>query len=442
MPQPEQPVVVISHDIVGARMAGPGIRYYQLARVLSQTMPVTLAVPQGSTLESSDTISILVYANGSDPALQASIEAARAVLVPAISVAEIPILLDTHIPIIIDGYNPYVAEGLAFAHGDLPALQARLTPAYLRGDFFMCASERQRDWWLGLLEAHGRLNRWNFQADPSLRQLVDVVAYGHPDESPKQTRAVIKGVWPNIQPDDRLLLWGGGLWSWLDPLTAIRAVAKVHQQRQDVKLVFPGTKHPNPTVPESLTHNIAAHQLAQELGVLNKAVFFGDWVDYADWPNVLLECDIALTLHHDTLETRLAFRSRALEYVWAGLPIIATQGDAISELVDQHNLGCVVDYEDVTGVTEAILSLLDQPRQNSGEAISKLGDLFSWSQAAQPLVRFCQNPKQAADKVAPVEVGNPYYLNQLSALRALVHGYEQGRFMRLMRWVHRLKSGN
>ncbi len=38
-------VLIISHDIISAQMAGPGIRYYHLAEVLSHKFNVLLAIP-------------------------------------------------------------------------------------------------------------------------------------------------------------------------------------------------------------------------------------------------------------------------------------------------------------------------------------------------------------------------------------------------------------
>lgn len=46
-------VLIISNDIVGGRMAGPGIRCWQFARLLSREFDVTLAVPQSTDLTSS-----------------------------------------------------------------------------------------------------------------------------------------------------------------------------------------------------------------------------------------------------------------------------------------------------------------------------------------------------------------------------------------------------
>lgn len=46
-----QKLLVISHDVVGSKMAGPGIRYYHLANALSQHIPTTFAVPSARQLQ-------------------------------------------------------------------------------------------------------------------------------------------------------------------------------------------------------------------------------------------------------------------------------------------------------------------------------------------------------------------------------------------------------
>ena len=248
---------------------------------------------------------------------------------------------------------------------------------------------------------------------------------------------MVRGVWPGIEEEDRIIIWGGGLWPWLDPLTAIRAMAKVRQHRSDVRLIFPGTRHPNPGMADLSTHNEAALQTAQDLGLLNKMVFFGDWVPYTNWPSVLLESDLALTMHYDTLETRLAFRSRVLDYIWAGLPIVATQGDATSDLVARYALGAVVDYQDVDGVCEAIIDLLKTPRESFAERFTRARQALTWKQAARPLIAFCRRPRHAPDKTDMNEpLGNPYYSHKIKHLQELVDGYERGHFIRLTRWLN------
>ena len=448
-------VVIISHDVVGEQMAGPGIRYYNLARTLGREFDVLLAIPDEADFnDGGNAFAVASYRRQDWASLKPLVEGASVVLFPSDIASDFPQLDQCGAHLVVDGYDPLLAEWLALYRHLAPQDVAprwairmeQLHQQSLIGDFFVCASERQRDWWLGILEASGRINPYTFGEDPSLRRLIDVVPFGLPEEPPKASRPVVKGVWPGIGPADKVILWGGGLWPWLDPLTAIRAVARVHRQRPDVRLIFPGTKHPNPWLEGIPTHNEAARRLAQELDLLDEAVFFGDWVPYADWPAVLLESDIALTLHHDTLETRLAFRSRMLDYIWAGLPTIATRGDATSDLVERYQLGTVVDYEDDVGVAEAILELLERPPGAWEQQFEQARKELTWDQAARPLIQFCRHPRRAPDKEALGErLGNPYYVEQIVHLRtlveryeALVEGYERGRFIRLMRWLHRM----
>lgn len=450
------PILVVSHDIVGERMAGPGIRYFHLARVLSKTLEVTLAVPHevAPSLQRSP-FRILQYQRQDWASLEPLVNASRVVIFPSDIASDFPQLVQSDACLVVDGYDPLLAEWLALDQSPTPDAASphwkdrmqHLNQQYLTGDFFICASERQRNWWLGLLEANGRINPWVFAEDRSLRRLIDVVPYGLPETAPVHTHQVVKEVWPGIKAQDRVILWGGGLWPWLDPLTAIRAMTEVTRQRPDVRLIFPGTRHPNPWMEEVPTHNEQAFCLAQDLNLLDRVVFFGDWVPYADWPNVLLESDLALTLHYDTLETQLAFRSRVLDYIWARLPIVAAKGDATSDLIAHYGLGTVVDYEDVSGVAEAILKLLEVPMANFEERFERARQALSWEQAAKPLFEFCRSPRRAPDRVAlGRQIGSPFYVEEQARLvkerdtwRDLANRYEQGRFMRFMRWVRDLK---
>ena len=46
--------------------------------------------------------------------------------------------------------------------------------------------------------------------------------------------------------------------------------------------------------------------------------------------------------------TTKTFRTRLLDYIWAGLPMVVTRGDPLAELVDVQRLGIVVPPGDVT----------------------------------------------------------------------------------------------
>ncbi len=413
--------LLISQDIVGRRMAGPGIRYWHLAQSLAPHADVTLAVPADSPPDlPAPPVAIARYSRGEWASLQPLVEANEIVVCPSDIVSDFPELAHSQAFLVVDGYVPLLAEWLALnSFLDVAAQNALwwqrmrdLNQQYLVGDFYICASERQRDWWLGLLEANGRINAWTFREDSSLRRLVDTVPFGMPAAPPRPTtHRVIKGVWPGIGPDDRLILWGGGLWPWLDPLTAVRAVARLWPRHQDLRLAFPGIAHPNPWMSQMPTQLERTRQLAAETGLLDKAIIFGDWIDYADWPNVLLESDVALALAFDTLETRLAFRSRVMEYAWAGLPCVITGGDATAELAAGSDLAAVVPCGDVEEVAKAMEGLLALSREERETRSARLRSNLTWERAARPLVEFCRNPRRAPDREAMGDrFGNPYYV--------------------------------
>ena len=392
-------ILVISHDIIGPNMAGSGIRYQALARVLAKKFPVTLAAPGNSHL-SMEGIRFWPYEGGRWRSLAPAVNEATTMLLCGDVLDRFPQLTETDVPIIMDGYDPHTIETLALFAEDPTQVQRHqereriLSLQCLAGDFFICASERQRTWWLGLLEAHGRVNPYTFDVDPALRKLIDVVPFALPSQPFSYADVDI----PEIAPDDKVLLWGGGIWEWLDPLTVIRAMPRILKDFPQAKLLFPGTRHPNPSVP-AMRKVEESKQLVSKLS-LQGAVIFGDWVPREAWNTYLARADVGLSLHPDTYETHLAYRSRLLDYIWAGLPMVVTRGDETSKLVSRFQLGRVVDYEDVAGVAAAVSDVLAQSKSAFSAGFSEARQALTWEKAAQPLIAFCQAPHRAPDKAA------------------------------------------
>jgi len=227
-------VLIISHDRVGQHIAGPGIRYRELARVLANHFQITLAVPSTTDLPAQP-FAVWPYRPDRWDSLAAAAQRAEVIIAPGDILVALPALSELPTPLVVDGYDPHTLETLALWVAEPPSVQMARYRQRLdvrrrqcqAADLIVCASERQRDYWLGWLEAEGRIDPRAYAADPSLRSLVDIVPFGLPSEPPRSGRPTIRGVWPGIGPDDHLLLWGGGLWEWLDPLTALRAVRRL-----------------------------------------------------------------------------------------------------------------------------------------------------------------------------------------------------------------------
>ena len=413
-------VLIISHDVVDHRMAGPAIRAWEFARLLSKDNRVTLAIPNESNLPG-DGFALETY---NRQRLRELAARADCTIISGLTLMQYPFLRQVCPVLVMDIYDPFVLENLQlFAHQrmklrlqDHHGLARAMNDQLLLGDFFICASEEQRDYWLGALSALNRVNPRTYDADPALRALIDIVPFGLPDIPPRHHRPVMKGIVPGIGPDDKVLLWNGGIYNWLDPLTLIRAVARVVEQRDDVRLFFMGIKHPNPQVhPMRMTTD--AVRLSDSLGLTDRVVFFNDWVAYEERENYLLEADLGASLHLPHIETHFAFRTRLLDCLWAGLPMVVTGGDTLAALVGEHDLGRVVEPEDADGVAAAIMALLAEPdpRVARAEAFVRARRRFTWEQAITPLARFCAEPRPAPDlaagSVTADAIGSPHLGN-------------------------------
>jgi len=314
--------------------------------------------------------------------------------------------------VVADIYDPFHLEVLEQGK-ELPAIDRRfatrtskevLNQQLMRGDFFLCASPKQRDFWLGQLAAVGRINPATYDEHENLNSLIAVASFGVSDEPPRHSRGVLKGVVPGIGRDDKVILWGGGIYNWFDPLTLLRAVDKLRRRMPNVRLFFLGVKHPNPHVGE-MRMAAATRNLALELGLLDTHAFFNeDWVLYDDRQNYLLESDVGVSTHLDHVETEFSFRTRVLDYFWSGLPVVATSGDSLSELIERRGAGFTVPPGDVDALEDALFRILDDAdvHASCAAACKELANEFRWSTVLRPLVEFCRAPRRAPDLVDPL----------------------------------------
>ncbi len=399
-------VLLVTHEPLEPRLAGPAIRAWHLAHELAGNCPTWLAAPAVHNMHS-DAVDLVTYGRASGSPLGQLARQAGVVIASGYLLRRYPALAEAEAPLALDVYDPFVLENLEI-HASKPldeqvAIHRSnlevLADQFRLGDFFVCASETQRDFWLGVLLALGRVNPHTLGDDPTLRRLIEVVPFGLPEAPPVPRPGVIKGSIPGIGREDRVIYWGGGIWDWFDPLTLIRAVAQIAEQNAHVRLFFAGVSHPSPDVPPMRMCR-AARDLSDSLGLTGRVVFFNDWVPYQERGSYLLEADIGVSLHFAQIETRYAFRTRLLDYLWAGLPMVVTQGDTISEWVKQRELGRVVPPEDVNGTRQALTELLDMPslRAEAAPRFESLRQQLQWSRVSQPLKDFCLRPYRAADR--------------------------------------------
>lgn len=399
-------ILIVTGDPIGKRMAGPAIRVWNMARVLAGVADVRV-VSWSPIGRESGAFALFHVAETDDAGMRPHEAWSDVIIVQGMSFRLFPCIAQTRKIVVADLYDPFQLEQLEMnKYSDRPRWDDEVTKAVsllneqlARADMFLCASEAQRNLWLGSLSVLGRLNPANYSEDPTFESFVRIVPFGLPTEPPTQHRHAIKGSVPGISTDDRVLIWGGGIYNWFDPVTLVEAMGLLADERPEIKLFFLSARHFNPDVPamKALTDTL---ETAERLGLTDRSVFFNDnWVDYETRADYLLDADIGVSTHVWHAETRFSFRTRILDYLWAGLPVISSDGDVFADTIRDRGLGIVVAPGDAAALARAITDLLDGPDTLAATATRVRGarDEFTWERALSPLVEFCTAPRPAAD---------------------------------------------
>ena len=306
--------------------------------------------------------------------------------------AEVSMVMDLYDPFLIENmhYAPELGSGV-YA-GDHATIDRQLR----RGDFFLCATPEQRLFYLGMLTALGRIHPENFLPDRALDRLLAIVPCGIPSEAPRGREPRFRGKLPGIEKDDFLLFYGG-VYDWQDPLTALEALDVLTEEGEfpggrdprSVKLLF--VENPNRGTPQKQMER--ARAWCAQKGWEGDRVHFLDWLPYDERGSAYLECDAGVATFTRGLEVELSFRTRVLDWLWAGLPVAVTAGGWTAELLKREHAGVVVADRDPDALASAIRELARDP--DYGRRGQVLSRRFEWETLLEPLATFCRAPNRA-----------------------------------------------
>ena len=337
-------VLVVATEPVGARMAGPAIRACELARALADTCAVTLV---GARAE-----------HGARPPHAPARAGMADVEALAAAVREHDVVIAQELPpvvlervargparLVADLYNPIVVEVLAGVAERPPAARrrihgrivARTLGLLAAADLVLCANERQRDLWIGGMALHGLLDPDAYARDPTLRSRVMVVPFGLPGGPPPAATGALRAAFPAIGAGDRVLVWGGGVWGWLDPGTAIAAVERLRGRPSR-----PARPRPARAGGDGPGGGRRGGRRGGAAGAGCSARGCTSTTAGSRTPSAARGSPrptSGVSAHRDGAEARYAHRTRLLDYLWAGLPVVTTPGDALAARVERDGLG-------------------------------------------------------------------------------------------------------
>jgi glycosyltransferase involved in cell wall biosynthesis len=338
-------VVIATPDVVGERMAGPGIRAFHFAEELGKHFPTTL-------------ISRAEW--GSRAARKAMRDAAVLIGQPARGFHRMKsgqrVIYDLFDPILLElremyGRRPSVRQRLHFV-----AEQMRLQRALSRGDLFIVATPNQRELYAG-------------------KPMIEV-SFGTEEDAGRMAGA---------PPNENLILWGGGTWEWLDPRTAVDAVVRVNREGVPCRMLFLGRTRPNPALADRRRESRFDELIAAGRPYVTANA---EWVPYRERFSWLRRSKVAMMLHRPTAEARYSIRTRLFDAIGAATPVIATEEGFAAELVAREGLGIVVPAGDVGAVAIAIKKLLEDDAFHATcvSNLERIRPRFVWPVVMGPLV--------------------------------------------------------
>jgi glycosyltransferase involved in cell wall biosynthesis len=389
-----QRVLLVCPEPLGHRQpAGIGIRFLEIAKVLRAAghHVEILSPDQGLTPEN--------LARGTGEADVAVVQG---------HVANDLFAHMKPLPVVVDLYDPFIVENLHY-YGERGAEvfthdHATLVSSLLKGDFFLCASEAQRLFYLGLMLAVGRLNPVAFESDPHLDSLIRIAPFGVGPARAVPARA-------STAPE----ILFGGIYDWYDPMLAMDAVAIARAKVPMLKLTF--NTHPNPELtPQSRTAQAMKYAKRKDYDFVR----FEPWVAYDDRASFFDRFTIALLTFPQSIETDLAMRTRVYDYLWAGLPIVTSSAPGTDELLERYRCGSIVRSDDAAAFANEIAGILTD-RERYAQMVNGTRSFVvhhQWERTLRPLVEFCAKPAIDARKEdfaihAPVPEHPPTILQRI-----------------------------
>jgi glycosyltransferase involved in cell wall biosynthesis len=179
------------------------------------------------------------------------------------------------------------------------------------------------------------------------------------------------------------VLWTGGLWEFMDPAAAVRAVAAARADGTEVTLRFLHAA-PHPDTERTRTGVTA---LARELNVTQHVVLHTDPIRHSDRGRYLREAAALICLARPGIENETCVRLRVRDCRLYGLPLLVDRFGATATELAADGLAIPVDPADTGSIAEYLKLLVadSRPPQPSGQ------DEWAYERTTAPLTAWLRS---------------------------------------------------
>lgn len=302
------------------------------------------------------------------------------------------LILDCYVPIYVEvsarNSEDVDREYNAFHHD-----VGRWAHALKRGDLFLCASEPQRRYYMGVLSGLGRINPVTYG-----EELIKIVPYGIYRDEPKAATKPIAKLIGKKDEQSKKVLWFGGIYPWFDLRTLVDAITLTNDELP-TKLIVVGAKNPFNAHPDFIKAYEKLAAYVEQDPKRREHVVFQDWVRFEERADWYLDSDLVVVINKLGDENELAWRTRLVDYMWADLPIITNGGDPLGEILLSNDAAVKLHGLSAKEISNDLVQTLKdkQNLDNVKKNLSKVKKQFYWDVATKDLAESIRSHARAAD---------------------------------------------
>jgi glycosyltransferase involved in cell wall biosynthesis len=262
-----------------------------------------------------------------------------------------------------------------------------------KGDVFSVCGHQQGHMLVGELAMSGRLNYQTFGYS-----FVEVIGPGAAPLEINLDDRISRPLLSNegILPQDFVVLWCGGYNTWTDVDTLFAGIEWAMERNPRVHFVSAGESTYN--APD----NVYARFLSMIEGSNNQNRYhMMGWRPWEEIPQYYVESDLGINIDALHYETKYGTRTRLLEMMAAGLPVLTSLGSELSYQLEKDGLALVFEIGDWQALGKNILqlSVSEALRGNLiDETLSYAQKELSFRATTAPLQEWLKNPRLAPDR--------------------------------------------
>lgn len=199
-----------------------------------------------------------------------------------------------------------------------------------------------------------------------------------------------------IEPDDFVVLWCGGYNTWTDVDTLFKALESAMARDSAIRYVSVGAN----------SYEAPDNVYTRLLGMIEKSPHkerfsMMGWQPWTDIPSYYRHSHVGINIDALHYETIYGTRTRLVEMIAAGLPVITSLGAELSYMLERENAARTFEVGDWQTLAEQIVTLSSDRTlrdQLADNALAYATEGLSFYKTTEPVRDWVANPALAPDK--------------------------------------------